>query len=158
MKDFFAPAQFLELGDDEKLAAPSFEPMVAGIGIGGQDLQFPAGDEDILEDDTILFETILIDGEAPPAAPPAPVTAEFVTRYLPLGAVATSTLRTRRQRGTAVVPAKNELAAGRWTIASRDDGTAQETPDVAAGNATTFAATFQALTDAPPKTRRERGR
>ena len=69
-----------------------------------------------------------------------------MTRYLPLGAVATSTLRNAAAARYRGVPAKNELAAGRWTMASRDDGTAQETPDVAAGNATTFAATYQALT------------
>ena len=114
VKDFFAPAQFLELDDDEKLSAPSFEPMVAGIDIGGQGPRFPAGDVDVLEDDALLFETILIDGEAPPAAPPAPVTDEFVTRYLPLGAVATSTLRNTaaaRYRGRA-----RQERACRWAL------------------------------------------
>ena len=40
VQDFFAPAQFLELSDDEKLTAPSFEPMVAGVSIGQQAVQF----------------------------------------------------------------------------------------------------------------------
>ena len=34
VKDFFAPAQFFEMSDDEKLSRPSFEPMAAGVGIG----------------------------------------------------------------------------------------------------------------------------
>lgn len=33
--DEFAPAQFRELSDDEKLRAPSFEPMTAGASVGG---------------------------------------------------------------------------------------------------------------------------
>ncbi len=33
-KDSFAPAQFLELSDDEKLLAPSFETMTAGVSVG----------------------------------------------------------------------------------------------------------------------------
>ena len=72
VQDFFAPAQFLELSDDEKLTAPSFEPMVAGVSIGQQTIQFTGNDQDILEDDTIFYETILIDGEAPPEAPDGP--------------------------------------------------------------------------------------
>src|SRR5207247_8703081 len=34
VKDSFAPAQFLNLSDDEKLAAPSFEQMTAGVSTG----------------------------------------------------------------------------------------------------------------------------
>lgn len=32
--EYFAPAQYLEMSDDEKLASPSFERMPAGVGLG----------------------------------------------------------------------------------------------------------------------------
>ena len=43
VKDFFAPAQFFEMSDDEKLSRPSFEPMAAGVSdrLGGVCLHRP---------------------------------------------------------------------------------------------------------------------
>ena len=38
--DFFAPAQFFEMSDDEKLSRPSFEPMPAGVSIGSDEFVF----------------------------------------------------------------------------------------------------------------------
>jgi hypothetical protein len=145
VKDFFAPAQFLELSDDERLAAPSFEPMVAGVSVGQQGVQFTADDRDVLEDETIVYETIIIDGEAPPAAPPATVDTEFVTRYLSLGAASTSSIRRSGNDKYRVARGKNTSSRGGWTIASRDDGSAQAGPDVAAGAVVSYAASFQAL-------------
>src|SRR5204862_4497243 len=48
VKDFFAPAQFLNLSDDEKLIAPSFEPMVAGVRAGDDAFVVT---EDVITDD-----------------------------------------------------------------------------------------------------------
>ena len=42
VKDFFAPAQFFEMSDDEKLSRPSFEPMAAGVGFGSDEFAFTA--------------------------------------------------------------------------------------------------------------------
>ena len=39
VKDFFAPAQFIEMTDDEKLSRPSFESMDAGLTIGSKSKQ-----------------------------------------------------------------------------------------------------------------------
>jgi hypothetical protein len=54
--DFFAPAQFLEMTDDEKLASPSFEELPAGVTLG--DDSFTHGD--VINSD-IHYETFLID-------------------------------------------------------------------------------------------------
>ena len=40
VKEFFAPAQFFEMSDDEKLSRPSFEPMAAGVSIGSEEFAF----------------------------------------------------------------------------------------------------------------------
>ena len=71
--DFFAPSQYLELSDDQKLAAPSFEQMVAGVSVGLQGVQFTSHDEDILEDESITYETILVDDDQHRDAPASSV-------------------------------------------------------------------------------------
>jgi uncharacterized protein DUF6603 len=145
VRDFFAPAQFLELSDDEKLAAPSFDPMVAGITVGQQGTRFTADEQDILEDDAITYETILIDGEAPPTAPPSSVSAEFVDRYLPLGAATTAAPRQVGLAKYRLTGRRNTLNKAGWTIASREDGSAQPAPEVEAGAMVSYTASFQAL-------------
>jgi hypothetical protein len=147
--DFFAPAQFLELDDDEKLSAPSFESMVAGVDIGGQGPRFPGSDDDVLEDDALRYETIVIDGDGPPGAEaePVPVDDDFVARYIALGAAAASGLRrtaSARYRGG---PARNSVEGERWSLAAREDGTAEQGPGDQGGNAGTFAATHQTLAE-----------
>jgi hypothetical protein len=145
VQDFFAPAQFLELTDDEKLTAPSFEPMVAGISLGQEAVQFTANDEDILEDLAVVYETIIIDGETASEAPPSPIGPDFVDRYLSLGAASTSALRRSGNAKYRIAARKNTVNKAGWTIASREDGSSEGTPEVRAGAVVSYTASFQAL-------------
>ncbi|HKV35778.1 MAG TPA: DUF6603 domain-containing protein, partial [Pyrinomonadaceae bacterium] len=61
--DFFAPAQFIEMSDDQKLSRPSFESMEAGVAFGSQEIVFSDQSDDWLEVKTIEFETWLIDDD-----------------------------------------------------------------------------------------------
>src|SRR5213078_464312 len=63
VRDFFAPAQFIELTDDQKLSRPSFETMDAGISFGSDALSFTSDTTDWLEVKTIEFETWILDSE-----------------------------------------------------------------------------------------------
>ena len=63
VKEFFAPAQFFEMSDDEKLSRPSFEPMAAGVSIGSEEFAFTADANDWLEVEAIKFETIIMNKE-----------------------------------------------------------------------------------------------
>jgi hypothetical protein len=56
VEDFFAPAQFFEMSDDEKLARPSFEELPAGV--AASDDAFTHGATIASE---LTYETILID-------------------------------------------------------------------------------------------------
>ena len=49
VRDFFAPAQFIEMSDDEKLSRPSFEPMDAGLTIGSNRIDITSNSADWLE-------------------------------------------------------------------------------------------------------------
>ncbi len=143
--DFFAPSQYLDLSDEQKLAAPSFEQMVAGVSVGLQGVQFTSHDEDILEDESITYETILVDDDQHRDAPAAPVDAAFVNRYLPLGAAARARSGVWGRRSTRREGKNTELTSG-WTIVSREDGSPRAIEGVEAGTAASYALSFQALT------------
>jgi hypothetical protein len=73
IEDLFAPAQFLDLSDAERLTAPSFEPMPAGARFGAEGLRLPEGgihDADALVYDEHLVDTVDLE-PVPPARPPA---------------------------------------------------------------------------------------
>jgi hypothetical protein len=73
LQDDFAPAQFFEMSDDDKLASPSFEPMQAGLRIGSSafTLNLSQGVASPLE-----YETRIVDRNA--AVPPPPVGPKYV--------------------------------------------------------------------------------
>ena len=66
VQDQFAPAQFFELSDDEKLAAPSFETMDAGLIFGDEAVSFDASQ---LVAAPLQYEQIVIDDLASPPPP-----------------------------------------------------------------------------------------
>lgn len=148
VKDFFPPSQFLELSDDEKLTAPSFEPMVAGVSIGSDSFLFTSNDGDLLEDETLTFETIVIDRENNESrtAPAAPVTPDILSRQVLLGAAGRSEIRRSATERYRPAGAKNSVAAKGWVVASTTNGSAQSiAPGIAAGQAGSYSESFQAL-------------
>src|SRR5262249_3348329 len=73
--DLFAPAQFFEMSDDEKIASPSFVEMASGVTLGSSEVRFDAAR---VVPSPLVYETIVVDddaGAAPPAVAPAPVPA-----------------------------------------------------------------------------------
>jgi hypothetical protein len=148
--DFFAPAQFLELTDDEKLNAPSFEAMAAGFSVGAAGSALTTNSADILDAD-IVYETIILDDEFEKetgekrTAPASPINADFLTRHLMLGAAARSDLRRTGLARYRVDGAKNTVAPKAWTIMSTEDGTPQGAPGLEAGTLVSYSKSFMAL-------------
>jgi len=168
-KDFFAPAQFLDLSEDEKLAAPSFEAMIAGISAGAESFLFTPNEADILkdaniiEDNKIVYETIIVDKEFE-AENPKPrkspglffINADFLDRNISLGAAACSDIRrtgsakyrlqpTGDESQGHPVAGKNSLDKKGWTIASTEDGSHQGAPGLEAGKVVSYSESFQVL-------------
>ncbi len=146
VQDFFSPSQFLELSDQEKLSAPSFERLNAGVNAGVSGFLFSTKPDDILEA-SIQYETLIVDEQfkPEPVKPPAPITADFFARHLSLGAAARSNLR---RTGTTKYRSrvnKYSLGTTGWTIASTEDGSKQGTPDFASGTVSSYAEAFNAL-------------
>jgi hypothetical protein len=148
VKDFFAPSQFLELSDEEKLAAPSFELMNAGLNAGVTGLTFSDNPQDIVES-AIKYETIVVDDvqQEKALAEKVPVTIdmEFFKRYVTLGAAARSDIRRSGNAKYRTVAGKYALPKTGWTIVSTEDGTQQAAVGFAAGKVSTYAEAFQAV-------------
>jgi hypothetical protein len=99
VQDDFAPAQFFEMSDDQKLASPSFEPMQAGLRIGSPAfaLNLSQGVASPLE-----YETRIVDRKAAVPAPPMKdryvLTRERLEMHAMHGAAGRSPLRREERR------------------------------------------------------------
>jgi hypothetical protein len=139
--DFFAPAQFMELTDDEKLAAPSFESMTAGFRALTEDFTFTSNDADVIES-AMGFEDKIIDDQY--QAPAVSVTDAPFDRQILLGAAARSVLRRSGLAKYRNIAAEPEAPKKAWTIISAADGAGVTKP-------ATYAESLQTLR----RTRRE---
>ncbi|HJV95570.1 MAG TPA: DUF6603 domain-containing protein, partial [Albitalea sp.] len=92
VRDEFAPAQFFDMSDDAKLAAPSYETMDAGAVFGAPDYAFDlnSGLASPLD-----YETRIVDAEAAPdeAPPPYRLTDGLLDLHVSVGAAGRSILR-----------------------------------------------------------------
>jgi hypothetical protein len=70
LQESFAPAQYQDYSDDDKLAQPAFERYDAGLDFGNEDLAYP---DEALADSGIVYETEIIDPTRPPDQPRPPV-------------------------------------------------------------------------------------
>lgn len=146
LQDFFAPAQFLELNDEHKLTAPSFENMNAGVSFKLDSFTFTSNAGDILED-AIEYESVIIEDPNAPAtpAPKLPASLDFLNRYVLFGAAGRSQLRTAVATRYVPPSGKNALLKARWGIASSEDGSAQPAPGLEAGKVVSYAEAFRVL-------------
>jgi len=122
LPDLFAPAQFFDLTDEEKLVSPSFETLDGGIAFGSEAIEFPASES---VDAPLVYEAIVIDPAGAPGPPKRAYTLppDRLGLLARLGAVAAAPVRTSgaaRFRRADALPAV-ELKAPIWTIASTDE-------------------------------------
>jgi hypothetical protein len=124
----FAPAQFFEMTDDEKLAAPSFESMDDGCVFGEAGVTF---DPAQVIPAPLEYEPVAITLDGPPpvvpgdaAPPPFTMTAALLQTMAPSGAAGRAPVRhvgQERFRNAAAIAAAS-LAPRRWKIAPIGDG------------------------------------
>jgi len=159
VEDFFAPAQFLEMSDDEKLSWPSFQLMTAGVSIGSGEFTFSAKADDWLEVKAIEFETWIVDKESKEPRRSTPANSEdpkdpknlyilnapLLRKQARFGAAGTSELRRTgkaKYRTSRVAPT---FAKEGWNIVATDDLTPQPMPGIEAGKPTSYWEAAQAL-------------
>jgi hypothetical protein len=94
LQDAFAPAQYQEMRDDEKLARPAFEAQDAGLQFGVDQV---AVQDEGLPDAVIAYETLLIDPTRPadPVAVPTPyvLSQTVLDAVVSLGAAGQAAIR-----------------------------------------------------------------
>ena len=133
----FAPAQYFNMSDDEKLAAPSFEMMQAGAVFGSADLKFDQQPTSVVGA-LLSYRTVLVGEDAPAFAAPKlavvpmpPVMAYTMTpqelrSFSRSGSVGRAALRrvarARFRNDAAPVPAA--INPKRWSIIPRATGAA----------------------------------
>jgi hypothetical protein len=139
VRDFFAPAQFIELTDDQKLSRPSFEVMDAGISFGSDALSFTSETKDWLEVKTIEFETWILDNETgearrseaekpQPQQPPLfyQLNRTLLLQQARFGAAGSSELRrSGKAKYRATTIGKYQANKEGWSVVSADDLTQQ---------------------------------
>lgn len=139
IKDFFAPAQFIELTDDQKLSRPSFEAMEAGISFGSDALSFTTATTDWVEVKTIEFETWILDSETgearrseaekpQPQQPPLfyQLNHTLLLQQARFGAAGSSALRrTGKAKYRAATIGKYQVTKEGWSLVAADDLTKQ---------------------------------
>lgn len=94
----FAPAQFLDLSDNEKLARPSFERMEAGLSLPTSRLAYggqAAGTTDFMASTTLDYETCILgaNGKCIPESRPSTLDPGRLLEFAELGPAARSALR-----------------------------------------------------------------
>lgn len=147
LKDFFAPAQFFEMTDDENISSPSFDAMEAGAMVGGEDFVFSDSER---VGAVLTYETILVDTQTTtPAAPQDDYKLDTTRLFAQARFGAAGRSDTRRTgsdkfknlgRTPAVAVAKSGYA-----IASVEDLSPQTAPGIEAGQALNFIDAQEAL-------------
>ncbi|CAN5260760.1 hypothetical protein BH11PSE10_BH11PSE10_03550 [soil metagenome] len=133
LKDLFAPAQYFEMSDDEKLSSPSFAEMESGVRMGSNAVLFEDGQR---VDSPLVFKTFVIDPDAGTLTPhaPYPLRGGRLGEQARFGAVARGGLRRggeARFRNDALTPAV-ALQPLRLLVASVDELIVKP-PDAALG-------------------------
>ena len=149
VKEFFAPAQFFEMSDDEKLSRPSFEPMAAGVGIGSDEIAFTADANDWLEVQAIEFETIIVDKQRRESRHSDPknlykLTPVLLGKQARFGAAGNSDLRRTGKAKYRTTMDKHRIEKEGWSIVATDDLTVQAVTGIEAGP-TIYSEAAQAL-------------
>src|SRR5262249_10596123 len=99
VSDFFAPAQFRDMSDDAKLAAPAFERLPAGLRVAARGYACgTAGGGAAGPDEGRKGGGVALSGWARAPAPPHAPSPPFVARVAPIGAAGVAP---RRNTGPA---------------------------------------------------------
>jgi hypothetical protein len=150
LTDFFAPAQFFEMSDDEKLSRPSFEPMAAGLSLGSDKFVFTDNPNDWLEVEAIAFDTIIVDKQTNRPRPSDStnlytLSPKLLGKQARFGAAGTSDLRRTGKAKYRTTMGKYRMAKEGWSIVATDDLTVQPVPGIEAGRPASYSEAAQAL-------------
>jgi hypothetical protein len=130
INDRFARAQFFDMTDDQKLAAPAFENMPAGVEIGAQSLSHGPSVSASADYETLIYDM------------PSGTTTSGATYSMTPSQVLTLT----PTRHTPRVTSRRVVVAGpRYVVASTDDMTPQAVAGTDDGATSSYSAAWAAM-------------
>jgi hypothetical protein len=119
----FAPGQYFEMSDDDRLAAPSFEEMDAGVDLGAAGYATSAAAS---EASPFAYTRIVVGADGTPVLQPDPVPmdAGTVMRMVATGPAGRAQARRSLDRrfAGAVSPAAPAVRAGGWAAVPAGGG------------------------------------
>jgi hypothetical protein len=142
--DYFAPAQYLDMSDDEKLSRPSFEPLEAGIRLE----QSPASGSAVSA--PITYETYILD---PKQAGPAqqvedyPMPATNLSALARMGAAGLAAFRRTGRAKYRTAGPRIAVSDGVYVVATSDRLEKEAIPGLGAGETATYTKAAEALQD-----------
>jgi hypothetical protein len=150
VKEFFAPAQFFEMSDDEKLSRPSFEPMTAGVGFTSGGFAFTTDTNDWLEVGAIQFETVIVDKQNNQTQHSGPknlytLSTNLLDKQARFGAAGSSDIRRSGKAKYRTTKDKYKIAKEGWSIVSNDNMTVQPVSGIEEGKTASYSEAAQAL-------------
>lgn len=129
VKDYFAPAQYFEMSDGEKISRPSFELMAAGVAIFSDEIAISAESGAWLEVDAIRFETYVVNKERNESRRSASGLYELRPEHLEkqsrFGAAGASELRRSGNARYRAGAPKYQVVKEGWRMAATSDLTEQ---------------------------------
>ena len=156
VKDFFAPAQFIEMSDNEKLSRPSFESMEAGVVITSHAFLFTTKAADLLEVEAIEFETKIMDPvtNTPVSSDPVDQSGKPVFYKLDFGLMftqarfgAASRSKTRRtgEAKYRTTIGKYKIVKEGWNFVGVEDLAVSTVPGIGSGQTASYSEAREAL-------------
>jgi hypothetical protein len=145
LNDKFARAQYFDMTDDEKLAAPAFESMSAGVEIGSSAVIFGTGVASTTDYETLIYDPI---EEATVPGDPYALSADLLVPLSEIG---------KESKARFSGPSRAaSVSWSRYMVASTEDLSETAVPGMPAGGARTYsqaAAALRAHTAAHPEQR-----
>jgi hypothetical protein len=130
VREFFAPAEFIDMSDDEKIARPSFESLQAGVLLQAQGLAFggqdPASANQAAASE-MDFDEVIIDADGNTVPPPSSggvvgvLRGDIAVLAASFGAAARSPLRSTGAGRFAAAGPKFRLVQASYVVAGVDD-------------------------------------
>ena len=150
VRDFFAPAQFFDMSDDEKLSWPSFEALAAGVSFGADTFTFSDQADDWLEVAALTFDTITVDPETHASQASSPTEAyalspALLDRQARFGAAGASALRRTGNARYRTARVGHKVVKEGWSLVDTATLAVLTVPGREAGQPLAYAEAAEAL-------------
>ena len=150
VRDFFAPAQFFDMSDDEKLSRPSFEALPAGVSFGADTFTFSDQADEWLEVAALTFDTITVDPETHASQASSPTEAyalspALLDRQARFGAAGASALRRTGNARYRTARVGHKVVKEGWSLVDTATLAVLAVPGREAGQPLAYAEAAEAL-------------